>query len=47
MVRYPPRSAFLALMTSPEDAIANIDRENVIEGHVILATQESYSKFDH
>lgn len=33
------------MMTSPEYAIANVDRENAIEDHVILAANESYSKF--
>ena len=47
VVWYPSRSAFLAMMTSPEYAIANVDRENAIEDHVILAAHESYSKFDH
>ena len=47
VVWYPSRSAFLTMMTSPEYAIANIDRENAIEDHVILAVDESYSKFQH
>lgn len=45
VVRYPSRAAFLEMMTSPEYAVANIDRENAIEDHVILAANESYSKF--
>ena len=45
VVWYPSRAAFLAMMTSPEYAIANVDRENAIEDHVILAANESYSKF--
>jgi uncharacterized protein (DUF1330 family) len=44
LVRYPSRAAFLDMMTSPEYAKANIDRENGVEDHVILATTESYSK---
>ena len=44
VVWYPSRAAFMAMMTSPEYAIANIDRENAIEDHVILAANESYSK---
>ena len=47
VVWYPSRAAFLAMMTSPEYAIANIDRENAIEDNVILAADESYSKFNH
>ena len=45
MVLYPSRAAFLSMMTSPEYALANVDRENAIEDHVILAAKESYSKF--
>jgi len=44
VVWYPSRAAFMTMMTSPEYAIANIDRENAIEDHVILAASESYSK---
>jgi hypothetical protein len=32
-------------MTSPEYAAANIDRENGVEDHVILAANQAYSKF--
>ena len=45
VVRYPSRAAFLSMKTSPEYALANVDRENAIEDHVILAAKESYSKF--
>ena len=45
VVLYPSRAAFLSMMTSPEYALANVDRENAIEDHVILAAEESYSKF--
>ena len=44
VVLYPSRAAFLSMMTSPEYALANVDRENAIEDHVILAARESYSK---
>ncbi len=44
LVWYPSRAAFVAMMTSAEYATANIDRENAIEDHVILAANESYSK---
>ena len=44
VVLYPSRAAFLSMMTSPEYARANVDRENAIEDHVILAAKESYSK---
>jgi uncharacterized protein (DUF1330 family) len=46
LVRYPSRAAFLSMMTSPEYAVANIDRENGVEDHVILAANESYSKLE-
>ena len=37
--------AFLSMMTSPEYQLANVDRENGVEDHVILAANEAYSKF--
>ena len=45
VVWYPSRAAFLSMMTSPEYALANVDRENAVADHVILAAKESYSKF--
>ena len=45
IVSYPSRAAFLEMMTSPEYAEANVDRENGVEDHVILAANETYSKF--
>jgi uncharacterized protein (DUF1330 family) len=42
---YPSRAAFLEMMTSPEYAIANIERENGAEDHLVLAADESYSTF--
>ncbi len=45
VVWYPSRAAFLSMVTSPEYALANVDRENAVEDHVILAAKESYSKF--
>jgi len=33
------------MMTSPEYQLANVDRENAVQDHVILAANESYSKF--
>jgi hypothetical protein len=32
------------MMTSPEYQLANVDRENDVEDHVILAANETYSK---
>ena len=45
LVRYPSRRIFLEVLTSPEYAIANRDRENGVEDHVILSAAETYSKF--
>jgi uncharacterized protein (DUF1330 family) len=42
---YPSRAAFLEMMTSPEYAEINVHRENAIEDHVILAANQTYSKF--
>lgn len=41
---YPSRAAFLEMMTSPEYAAINVDRENGVEDHVILAANQTYSK---
>lgn len=45
VVHYPSRVAFLSMMTSPEYQLANVDRENGVEDHVILVANESYSRF--
>jgi len=45
LVRYPSRAAFLEMMTSDEYAKINVDRENGVEDHVILAANQTYSKF--
>lgn len=44
LARYPSRAAFLEMMTSPEYAAINVDRENGVEDHVILAANQTYSK---
>jgi uncharacterized protein (DUF1330 family) len=44
LVRYPSRAAFLAMMRSPEYAIANVERENGCADHLILAVRETYNK---
>jgi uncharacterized protein (DUF1330 family) len=44
LVLYPSRAAFLEMMTSPEYALINIDRENAVEDHIILAANQTYSK---
>jgi uncharacterized protein (DUF1330 family) len=45
LVRYPSRAAFLSTVTSPTYAQANADRENGVEDHVIIAANETFSKF--
>ena len=44
LVHYPSRAAFLEMMTSPEYALINGDRENGVEDHVILAANQTYTK---
>ena len=44
LVQYPSRAAFLEMMTSPEYAAINVDRENGVEDHVILSVNQTYSK---
>ena len=46
VVWYPSRAAFLEMMTSPEYAEINVDRENGVEDHVVLAANQTYSKFE-
>ena len=45
IVFYPSRAAFLEMMTSPAYALINVDRENGVEDHLILAANQTYSKF--
>jgi uncharacterized protein (DUF1330 family) len=45
LAQYPSRAACVSMMTSPEYAAANIDRENGVEDHVILAANQTHSKF--
>ena len=44
LVRYPSRAAFLDMVRSPEYAAANVQREQAVAKHVILASTETYSK---
>jgi uncharacterized protein (DUF1330 family) len=44
LVRYPSRAAFLDMLRSNEYAAANVEREQAVERHVILAAAETYSK---
>jgi len=44
LVHYPSRAAFLDMMTSPEYAAINGDRENGVEDHVILIANQTYAK---
>lgn len=45
LVHYPSRAAFLDMMTSPEYAMANVERENGCIDHAIIAVRETYNKF--
>ena len=44
LVRYPSRAAFIGMMTSPEYAQANVERENGCAAHTIIAIRETYNK---
>jgi uncharacterized protein (DUF1330 family) len=44
LVRYPSRAAFLGMVRSREYAAANVQREQAVERHVILAAAQTYSK---
>ncbi len=44
LVRYPSRAAFLDMVRSPEYAAANVQREQAVAKHAILAAAETYSK---
>jgi uncharacterized protein (DUF1330 family) len=43
LVRYPSRAAFLDMMTSPQYAAANVERENGCADHAIIAVRETYN----
>ena len=45
LVQYPSRAAFLETVTSPDYERANVQRENGVADHVIIATTETFSKF--
>ncbi|MFT7688712.1 MAG: hypothetical protein ACI9FB_004076 [Candidatus Azotimanducaceae bacterium] len=45
-VQYPSKASFLEMMTSEAYQEINVDRENGVQEHVILAANQSYSKFD-
>jgi hypothetical protein len=45
LVRYPSRASFLAMMRSPEYAVANVERENGCADHAIVAMRETYRMF--
>ncbi len=45
LVRYPSRATFLDMMTSPQYAVANVERENGCIDHAIVAMRETYRKF--
>ena len=44
LVRYPSRAAFIDLMTSPEYARANVERDNGCAAHTIIAIRETYNR---
>jgi uncharacterized protein (DUF1330 family) len=44
LVMYPSRAAFLDMVTSADYAKANVHREAGAEEHLILATDQTYSK---
>jgi uncharacterized protein (DUF1330 family) len=44
LVRYPSRVAFIDMMTSPEYAQANVERDNGCATHTIIAIRETYNK---
>lgn len=44
LVRYPSRAAFLDMMTSPEYAAANVERESGCADHAIIAVGETYNR---
>jgi len=44
LVMYPSRAAFLDMVTSEDYAKANVHREAGAEEHLILATNQTYSK---
>jgi uncharacterized protein (DUF1330 family) len=44
LVRYPSRASFIAMMTSPEYARSNVERENGCVAHTIIAIRETYNK---
>jgi uncharacterized protein (DUF1330 family) len=43
LVRYPSRAAFLAMMQSPDYAVANVERQNGCADHAIVAIRETYN----
>ena len=45
LVRYPSRAVFVEMLTSSDYAIANIERENALSAHTILAVKETFGKF--
>ncbi len=45
LVRYPSRAVFLEMLGSADYAAANIERENALADHLILAVKETFGKF--
>jgi uncharacterized protein (DUF1330 family) len=44
LVHYPSRAAFVDMITSPDYARANLERENGCAAHTIIAIRETYNK---
>jgi uncharacterized protein (DUF1330 family) len=44
LVHYPSRAAFIDMMTSPEYAQANVERDNGCAAHTIIALRETYNR---
>jgi uncharacterized protein (DUF1330 family) len=45
LVRYPSRAVFLEMLSSADYAAANVERENALKDHLILAVKETFGKF--
>ncbi len=45
LVRYPSRAVFLEMLGSADYEAANVERENALADHVILAVKETFGRF--
>jgi uncharacterized protein (DUF1330 family) len=46
LVRYPSHASFIDMVTSPEYAQANVERDNGCAAHTIIALRETYNRLD-